>query len=170
MNKDYYITLREKYVPQNIRTIFVLESPPTSGKFFYNPIGETTEPLFSAMMKCVIHIKPNTKDTKADGLARFQKAGYLIVDATYTPVNGLSRRQRNKIIERDYPDLLGDLNTLVSKKKSKTKIILVKANICRLLEPKLVADGFNIANAGAVVPFPAYGNQRKFCVEIQKLI
>lgn len=156
-------------MPQNIKTIFVLESPPVSRKYFYNPIGKTTEPLFSAMMKCVLHIEPNTK---AEGLAQFQKSGYLIVDATYTHVNGLGRqrRKRNEIIERNYHNLLSDLNTLVGKKKSKTKIILVKANICRLLEPKLKADGFNVANAGVIVPFPASGHQVNFCVEIHKLL
>ncbi len=49
------------------------------------------------------------------------------------------------------------------------KIILVKANICRLLEPRLLSRGFNVQNHGIIIPFPSTGHQKKFLIEIRKI-
>jgi len=46
-----YMRFRERFLPAHRRIIFVLESPPKSGLYFYKPEGLTSEPLFSAMMK-----------------------------------------------------------------------------------------------------------------------
>ncbi len=46
MDKEYYLKLRNKYLPESLKIIFILESPPASGKYFYNETGKTTEPLF----------------------------------------------------------------------------------------------------------------------------
>jgi len=51
MNKEYYLRFRNKYHPTNIKTVFILESPPASGKYFYDESGNVSEPLFKAMMK-----------------------------------------------------------------------------------------------------------------------
>ena len=164
MNK--YLRLRKVYLPtKKIRTIFILESPPASGKYFYNPKGRITEPLFSAMMKCVLRINPATK---LEGLIVFQKAGYVLVDTTYTPVNHLTKSKRNGVILGDYHSLVADLKKL--SKKARPRIILVKANICRLLENKLIDDGLNVVNKGVVIPFPSSGQQGKFYREIKKFV
>jgi hypothetical protein len=42
--------------------------------------------------------------TKEDGLGEFQRRGWVLVDATYEPVNKLTASgRRNGVIERDYP-------------------------------------------------------------------
>jgi hypothetical protein len=61
-----YLRFRERYLPDHPKIIFVLESPPKSGKYFYNPEGLISEPLFSARMKDVIEIKPTTKGRGRD--------------------------------------------------------------------------------------------------------
>jgi hypothetical protein len=38
-------------------------------------------------------------------------------------------------------------------------LILIKTNVCRILEPKLTHDGFNVLNCGRVIYFPASGRQ-----------
>jgi hypothetical protein len=90
-----YLRFRERYLPEHRKIIFVLESPPKSGKYFYNPEGLISEPLFSAMMKDVLEIKPTTKD---EGLREFATRGFLLLDTTYTPVNHphLSPRERDQ--------------------------------------------------------------------------
>ena len=40
--------------------------------------------------------------------------------------------------------------------------VLIKANVCKLLEPKLKRDGFNVLNKGRCVYFPASGQQLIF--------
>lgn len=59
----------------------------------------------------------------------------MLVDATYEPVDGLGERERDAVIVRDYPLLHTDLDTLLPDKS--TPVVLVKVNVCRLLEPRL---------------------------------
>src|SRR4051812_45254487 len=47
-NRDYYLRLRREYQPKIIKLIIVAESPPASGKYFYDSTGSTKEPLFAA--------------------------------------------------------------------------------------------------------------------------
>jgi len=161
--KRYYVDLREPYRPRELRHIFVLESPPCSGKYFYDENGGTGEPLFLAMMK-MMGRAPNDK---REGLLWFKDCGYLLMDATYQPVNkGVSDGRRSQIILDDFNALVEDL--LVVNPGQTAPLILVKANICRLLAPRLVQAGFNVLNNGAVVPFPASGQQNAFHRELAK--
>lgn len=75
------------YQPQKIGLLIVAESPPASGKYFYDPTGSTKEPLFSAIMKH-LGLSPATKEV---GLREFQLRGWVLVDATYQPVDKLAK-------------------------------------------------------------------------------
>jgi hypothetical protein len=77
--------VRAPYVPEHPRVIFVFESPPASGNYFYKPERTGYEPLFDAMMKDVLRIEP--PQNKHEGLRAFADRGFLLLDATYTPVN-----------------------------------------------------------------------------------
>ena len=157
MKREEYLYLRRPYVPESIRLVIVAESPPASGKYFYNPAGATNEPLFTALMKqlrfsCV---------TKEDGLREFQRRSWVLMDATYEPVNQLTGSSRDKVIERDYPLLHDDLATLISDRS--IPLVLIKKNVCeKLEEPKLIHDGFKVLNQGKRVPFPSTGRQKEF--------
>lgn len=165
-NRSYYHKLRAKYTPLRPKLVFIAESPPAGGKYFYDPSGKVTEPLFSAMMHDVLGISP---DSKEEGLSKFAKAGFLLVDATYVPVNkSFSPKERNAKILEDYPLLLEDLNDLLPSKA--TKIMLIKANVCRLLDARLQSDGFNVINRSIVVPFPAFGQQTMFRETVKGLL
>ena len=61
MTRADYIQLRDRYLPKQRKIVFVLESPPKSGLYFYNPDGSVLEPLFRAMMKDILEIAPTTK-------------------------------------------------------------------------------------------------------------
>jgi hypothetical protein len=103
--------MRRRYLPVNVRLVIVAESPPVSGLYFYDAKGKSTEPLFSALMK-QLAFSPGSKE---DGLKEFQRRGWILVDATYEPVNtpGISNRDRDDIIQRDYPLLRADLEGLL---------------------------------------------------------
>jgi hypothetical protein len=154
--KEVYLTYRSAFAPERAKLVIVAESPPDSGKYFYNPAGRTTEPLFTAMMRRLAH-SPGTKE---GGLREFQRRGWVLVDATYEPVNGLGEKERDAVIVRDYPLLRDDLAAMLPDKS--VPIILVKANVCRLLEPWLREDGFSVLNRGSVVYFPSNGRQPEF--------
>jgi len=164
MDKNNYKKLRNKYLPEDLRVIFVLESPPASGRYFYNPNGTINEALFSAMMK-ILNFKPNNK---LEGLKKFMNQGYFLVDATYRPVNRMTNRDRNRKILNGLPKLREDLKGII--KDRKVKIILVKANVCRLLEKPLDAEFNNVVNKGVIIPFPGSGHQKDFHDNIKKLL
>jgi hypothetical protein len=78
LTRDKYHALRRKFEPQNIRLVIIAESPPKTGKYFYNPAGVINEPLFSALMQ-QLGVKPTSKE---EGLREFQRRGWILLDAT----------------------------------------------------------------------------------------
>jgi len=166
LERAEYFRMRSAYTPTHPKIIFVLESPPKSGLYFYDPSGEKSEPLFRAMMTDVLGIQPTTKH---EGLTAFASAGYLLVAATYSPVNHphLSQRESDALILQDLPRLEADLRQHA---QADTGIVLVKANVCDLLELRLLALGFTVINQGKRPPFPSTGQQGKFRVLIQSLL
>lgn len=153
-DRDYYISLRRKYEPAKPKLVIVAEAPPVSGLYFYDPLGKVSEPLFSALMQ-QIACSPSNKE---EGLAELCQRGWLLVDATYQQVDKSNRR--DETIIGDYPLLIEDLTRLSPDKA--IPLVLIKANVCRLLAPRLLADGFNVANQGRSIYFPSHGNQGKF--------
>ena len=163
---EYYIELRNKYTHEYINIIFLLESPPASGNYFYNNEGSVSEPLYSAFMD---YLKIIAR-TKEEGLKEFCKRGYLLVDATYIPVNNIANNtERNRIIMQNYENLKTDLKN-IDALNNRTPIILVKANIYELFINQLPTDGFNIVNGQTKIPFPSTGQQSKFKIKIKELM
>ena len=163
MNRDYYLKLRKRYLPSKLNLLFILESPPVSGNYFYDETGKTTDPFFRAFMKLLSY----SPTDKKDGLEYFKSNGYLIIDATYKQVNKLKGKIRDYTILSDYNRLIDDLENMCPEKN--VPIILVKANICRMFDERLTERGFNILNKGVVIPFPSHGHQQKFHLEISKI-
>lgn len=163
--KHKYKLLRNKYLPSKIKVVFILESPPANGSYFYNSEGGAGEILFRAFMK-VIGYDASQDIIKNKGLKEFQKRGMLLVDSVYTPVNNLPRQIRDEKLKDNYPNLVKDLNSLISKK---VPIILVMRNVRMIHENKLVADGFNVMNNGITVPFPLHFHIERFLREIKNI-
>jgi hypothetical protein len=164
LTRAEYLGYRGRYLPERRKIVFVLESPPISGLYFYKPEGSVSEPLFRAMMKDVLGIKPRTKE---EGLGEFAARGFLLIDATYTPVNHLSGRARDAAILDDLPSLVEDLSKYA---EPETSVVLVKANVCDLLEEKLTRFGFAVLNRGTRIPFPSTGQQNKFRDAVRRVL
>jgi len=147
----------------SVKLAILAESPPVSGKYFYNPAGFISEPLFSGLMSQLAF----TPTSKESGLREFQRRGWILVDATYEPVN-IKGKHRNQVITRDYQSLCGDLAAMLPDRS--TPIILVKANVCRLLDGKLTDDGFNVINKGRIVPFPSHSWQNEFQRQFSEIL
>jgi hypothetical protein len=110
---------------------------------------------------CSADAAARLRTSKESGLREFQQRGWILVDATYEPVNALGgEHERDRVIRRDYRLLRDDLAAVLSGRP--IPIILVKANICRLLGHELIRDGFNVLNNGRVVYFPSNGRQNDF--------
>ena len=163
-DKNYYLNLRNSNLPDCLKIVFILESPPASGKYFYDEDGSLSEPLFAAMMK-LLNLDPQNKK---EGLKCFADSGYLIVDATYEPVNRIKGKARDIKILENYDNLISDLSSLGDPRQ--IQFVVIKANVCRLLEPRLIDEGFNVINNGVIIPFPSTGQQKNFQTAMKKVL
>ena len=80
--------LRLRYRPAQLRLLFIGESPPASGKFFYK--GDSG--LYRAMRDTFRTLDSSITD--ADFLPRFQAGGCYLIDACLEPVDHLQPGSR----------------------------------------------------------------------------
>jgi hypothetical protein len=80
--------LRRQYLPARVRVLFIGESPPASGKFFYQ--GDSG--LYRAMRDAFSAIHPSITDT--DFLAAFQQMGCYLIDTSLEPVDRIDAPAR----------------------------------------------------------------------------
>ena len=111
---------------------------------------------------------PAAPISKADGLLQLQKRGWILVDATYQPVNKMSPAKRNAVILSDYSLLLADLDELIPDRAA--PVVLMKANICDLLEQRLISDRFRVLNQGRRIPFPVMHHTAQFHRDFAELV
>ncbi|MGA8270081.1 MAG: hypothetical protein WB919_00880 [Candidatus Sulfotelmatobacter sp.] len=83
--------LRRHYRPAKVRMLFVGESAPASGRFFY----QADSGLYRAIRNTFVAALPNIKD--ADFLESFRALGCYLVDLCGVPVDRLNKKQRRKI-------------------------------------------------------------------------
>lgn len=160
--ESYYKKLRDKFLPEKLKVVFVLESPPFSGKYFYDPKGNKKEYLFKIMMK-FIDYKPQDK---LDGLKEFSKRGYFLIDSTYDQINGVKNfKKRNYKIITNIPNLVNDLEKIVKSKR--VKIIPIQKNVCKIISGPLESVGFNVLNRD--IPFPHFTQVKCFFEKLNYL-
>ena len=68
----------------------------------------------------------------------------------------------SQLLREDLGSLLGEQRDI--------PVIVIKANVCRLLEPRLVRDGFTVLNNGNAVYFPSHGQQGRFHQQFEALV
>jgi hypothetical protein len=83
--------LRRHYRPGHVRVLFVGESPPASGRFFY----QADSGLYRAMRHTFVNAFPTLRD--ADFLESFRALGCYLVDLCGTPVDRLDAEQRKRV-------------------------------------------------------------------------
>jgi hypothetical protein len=108
-------------------------------------------------------------NSKQEGLKAFCEAGYFLMDPIYEPVNKLKDSEANNLILQNYPVFLQDLQKILGNKKN-IPLILIKRNICELLEKRLLDDGFNVVNQSIIIPFPMHYHFAEFDYKLTKLL
>ena len=73
VKRSNYLDLRRRFEPDNVTLVIVAESPPASGRYFYDTTGSIKEPLFTALMK-QLGVAPASKEA---GLRDFQRRGWI---------------------------------------------------------------------------------------------
>jgi len=80
--------LRRSYRPERVRLLFIGESPPASGRFFYR----RDSGLYRAIRDAFRTIDPSITDDTFLGI--FQRSGCYLIDACAAPVDHLDRNSR----------------------------------------------------------------------------
>jgi hypothetical protein len=149
--------LRAAYRPKQIATLFVGESAPISGKFFYD--GNNT--MVRYMQRATEAVIPGT----GDFLDRFKSYGWYLDDLVLTPINNMLAKDRKA-------------QWLAARESLKVRIARYRPlAIVSLLKERQFASIVHGAAVDArseallcVVPFPGNGQQGRFHEAMLKLI
>jgi hypothetical protein len=98
--------LRRSYRPERLHLLFIAESPPASGRFFYR----ADSGLYRAMREAFQAVDPSITD--ANFLSTFQSSGHYLVDLCPEPVDRLdakSRRAECRSAEQSLSKAIGQL-------------------------------------------------------------
>jgi uracil DNA glycosylase len=163
---DYH-KVRAEFEPENVKLVLIGESPPApnkkgESKYFYDPNGSTRESLFEATMKA---LGIDLGDDKAKGLHEFKQRGVLLLDMSYTPVNKLSKGERNEAIERGYDQLVERLSEL----PAGVPVAIVVQSVYERFLYRLRKASFNVIDRK--IPFPSHQKERinEFCAELKSI-
>jgi hypothetical protein len=158
LNPDAIVTveaLRASHRPDRITTLFVGESPPVNGTFFYD--GNNS--MVRYMQRGVDTALPGT----GDFLDRFRDCGWYLDDHVLSPINHLNDAERRTACY----GALDSLSTRIAEYKPLAMVSLLSGI------KDIIADAAKKAGSTATfysVPFPGMGNQSKFHNETRKIV
>src|SRR4051812_14639399 len=143
--------LRKSFRPDCVTTLFVGESAPHSGRFFYS--GNSS--LFHAMKTAF--------GNEAMFLDTFKRKGFYLDDLVLVPINKLERRERSRVRRASISGLAARL----SEYKPKAVVVVMRA-----IKPMVQAA---MRNAGLsfepfCTPHPAFGNWTRFHIAMTEII
>ena len=167
-------TLRENYLPNRIKVLFIAEAKPdTDDRFFYYHKVMTHDHLYLHLMYALYDkTKDDTqylRNHKTEFLNRFKQDGFYLVDAVDEIKSGTSSPTRTKAIRTNAANKLAEIRELISKHGDlNTKIVLIKATVFDALYD-LMKDEFNVVN-DFKVNFPSTGNETKFLQQMKKVV
>ncbi len=138
----------EKYRPHPTRLLLVAESPPKDlRRYFYFEQMDSHDHLFEHVCEVLFGERPH--HNKPPFLSELQRRGVFVVDLLSDgPRNG---RKLGPAVQ-PFLERLKDI--------APERIIVIKADVCRALCPKLKEAGYPATQS--VIPFPASGQQEKF--------
>jgi hypothetical protein len=146
---------RARFRPERITTLFVGESAPASGDFFY--YGN------NAMLTHMQRVVDDTLGERGDFLTRFKAYGWYLDDLVLTPVNKLERPERTvKCLEaqRSLADRIAEYQPLA--------IVSLMLGIRRIVDA--AADTVRSSADRYAVPFPGMGQQTRFRAAMREII
>jgi hypothetical protein len=143
--------LRKRFRPDCITTLFVGESAPDSGRFFYS--GDSS--LFHAMKKAF--------GSHATFLDDFKLNGFYLDDLVLTPINKLEKHERSRLRQTSVAGLADRL--IEYKPKA---IVVVMQAIKPMVHEAMRKAG--ISYEPFCTPHPAFGNSSRFHTAMTEII
>ena len=143
--------VREDFKPVCITTLFVGESVPAGGTFFYD--GNST--LFNAMKKAL--------DGKETFLEDFQRSGFYLDDLVEEPVNKMEKKARNARRRESIPSLTKRLRNY------KPEAIVIAMCAIKPMVLQAVHDA-RVDCEIYCTPHPGFGNWNRFQKAMSEII
>ncbi|MDR3296059.1 MAG: hypothetical protein LBT26_09580 [Clostridiales Family XIII bacterium] len=159
MEKSNYEELREKYKPSKVKVLFVGESRPESGTFFYaenSNLYKYTKEAFERFHH----------ESDGNWLEFFKKCGGWLYDVCDVPVNSLSGSERCRQIELGLPNLLDTIKEL----KPKYIIVVKKGEMKKITFERICKEGYVNEETTFNLPFPACGRQNEYRDGLSEII
>jgi len=150
MLNNTYENLRNHYKPDKVEVLFVGESRPQGGTFFYQ--GDSA--LYRETKKAFDEFFEEDIFT----LNRFKNWNCWLYDISENPVNGLGDHERKAEIHRNIPKLIDTIETL----NPKTIIVCKKKFVEPEIRKSSIMDNYCEGESIFFLPFPGQGNQRKY--------
>jgi hypothetical protein len=143
--------LRHSFRPDTITTLFVGESAPQSGKFFYS--GNSS--LFYAMNRAF--------GGRATFLEDFKRSGFYLDDLVLVPVNKLEKSKRSRL---RWESTAGLTKRLLEYKPE--AVVIVMQEIKPMVQEAMRKAG--LLYEPFCTPHPAFGNWTRFHTAMTKII
>ena len=159
MATSRYELIRDKYRPRRVRVLFVGESRPSGGRFFYcgdSLLVKHTAEAFSERYGPFPDIP--------SFLVRFKSLGCFLVDLVPNPVNHLPPQRRQRRRRAGVPALAATLA------KTRPLVIIVVMTAIAAHVRRAAVRGGVASTPLHVLPFPAMGHQRRYVNALSALI
>jgi hypothetical protein len=154
-NMEAIEATRMRFRPERITTLFVGESAPASGDFFYY--------ANSAMLGHVRAAAELAFGQSSDFLKSFKAYGWYLDDLVLEPVDKLSVTERKaKCLgaQNSLADRIADYQPLA--------IVTLLLSISNIVDAAAIAANCNAPRFA--VPFPGMGNQKRFKEEMARIL
>jgi len=150
---------RQRYRPHEVKALFVGESAPAGGTFFYcgnSNLAFYTREAFEAVL--------GSFGDMSGFLQAFRDRGYYLLDLCPEPVNHLDRRPRRAARKAGIPYLASAMSGL-----RPAYVVVVMKEIQGDVAQALSRAGLGDVETQAL-PFPAQGNQPRYVAELIDLL
>jgi len=147
--------LRARYQPPEIRVLFVGESAPAGGNFFYRQTGQVHREFRKALAP-VIGAAPSFVDA-------FKRAGFYLDDLVLEPVNWLSPSERKDMHAASIVSLAERMKT-----HDAPRVVAFMKGIAAPVRTAIALSGK--PRTLHVVPFPGNGRQGEFHAAMTTII
>lgn len=134
---------RHAYLPQQLRVLFIGESPPTDGTFFY----DANSILFTATREAFTNAMPALA-AETDFLQVFREAGCYLEDLSLLPIDKLPDGEKRRARTAAIPDLARRLTGMMP-----SEIVVVVKGILPHAKQALAEAGIHNVALHAL-PFP----------------
>lgn len=143
-------SLRNSYRPPSVRTLFVGESPPAGGTFFYHGNSNLARYTCEALLGA-----PASESELREFPVSFCERGFYFVDLCLEPVDGLTKTERHRVGCEGVGQLAATMREL-----RPAAIVVVMKGIQRPVRRAVEVAALSHLPF-YVLPFPSHGHQRE---------